>query len=73
MRVPREALLDRYASVAPDGAYSSPIPSIPQRFGTMVGGLTGGKCSSVGPSLLRQITSFFQVASDLNYRSPEYN
>ncbi len=42
VRVPRDALLDRYASVAPDGTYSSPIPSVPQRFGTMVGGLTTG-------------------------------
>lgn len=42
VRVARDALLDRYASVAPDGTYTSPIPSVPQRFGTMVGGLTTG-------------------------------
>ena len=42
VRVPRDALLDRYASVAEDGTYSSPIPSVAQRFGTMVGGLTTG-------------------------------
>ena len=42
VRVPRDALLDRYASVAADGTYSSPIPSVAQRFGTMVGGLTTG-------------------------------
>ena len=40
VRVTRDALLDRYASVAADGTYSSPIPSVAQRFGTMVGGLT---------------------------------
>jgi Acyl-CoA dehydrogenase, C-terminal domain len=33
VRVPRDSLLDRYASVAPDGAYSSPIASVPARFG----------------------------------------
>ncbi|KAK9909468.1 hypothetical protein WJX75_002711 [Coccomyxa subellipsoidea] len=43
VRVGRDALLDRYASVAPDGTYTSPIPSVAQRFGTMVGGLTTGR------------------------------
>ena len=42
MRVPRDALLDKYASVAPDGAYSSSIPSLTTRFGVVVGGLTNG-------------------------------
>ena len=42
VRVPRDALLDAFASVAADGAYSSAIPSVSQRFGTMVGGLTTG-------------------------------
>ena len=42
VRVPRDALLDAFASVGPDGAYSSAIPSVSQRFGTMVGGLTTG-------------------------------
>jgi acyl-CoA oxidase len=43
VRVPRDALLDRYASVDAAGNYSSPIPNIGQRFGTMVGGLTTGR------------------------------
>ena len=42
VRVPRDALLDAFASVGEDGAYSSAIPSVSQRFGTMVGGLTTG-------------------------------
>jgi len=42
VRVPRDALLDAFASVGADGAYSSAIPSVSQRFGTMVGGLTTG-------------------------------
>jgi acyl-CoA oxidase len=44
VRVPRESLLDAYGSVAPDGTYTSPIPSISQRFGVTVGGLTTGEC-----------------------------
>jgi acyl-CoA oxidase len=43
VRVPREDMLDAYASVAPDGTYSSPIASVGARFGTMVGGLTTGR------------------------------
>lgn len=43
VRVPREDMLDAFASVAPDGTYSSPIPNVSARFGTMVGGLTTGR------------------------------
>lgn len=43
VRVPRTALLDRYASVEPSGAYASPIPTPAQRFGTMISGLTTGR------------------------------
>ena len=50
VRVARDALLDRYASVAEDGTYSSPIPSVAQRFGTMVGGLTTGETPLRTPS-----------------------
>ena len=35
VRVPLDGLLDRYASVSADGAYSSPIPTVGARFGTM--------------------------------------
>lgn len=61
VRVPRDALLDAFASVAEDGAYSSAIPSVSQRFGTMVGGLTTGarapaaSCSLATYSVLRGI------------------
>ena len=52
VRVPRDALLDAFASVAEDGAYSSAIPSVSQRFGTMVGGLTtGARAPAAGSSL----------------------
>lgn len=43
VRVPRSALLDHYASVDESGRYSSPLPTVSARFGTMVGGLTTGK------------------------------
>lgn len=43
VRIPRHALLDRFASVSEDGMYSSPVPSVAKRFGIMVGGLTTGR------------------------------
>ena len=42
-KVPRDSLLDRYASVDARGTYSSPIADPQQRFGTMVSGLTTGR------------------------------
>ena len=42
VKVPRDALLDRYASVSAEGEYSSSIKSVAQRFGVTVGGLTTG-------------------------------
>lgn len=43
VRVPRDALLDRYATVDSAGNYRSPIANVQQRFGTMIGGLTTGR------------------------------
>jgi len=45
VRIPRENLLDRFASVAPDGSYESPIPSPGKRFFTMLSTLIGGRVS----------------------------
>ncbi|MEF8864286.1 MAG: acyl-CoA dehydrogenase [Salinibacter sp.] len=45
VRIPRENLLDRYAQVAPDGTYDSPIPSSGKRFFTMLSTLIGGRIS----------------------------
>ncbi|OJF10797.1 acyl-CoA dehydrogenase family protein [Couchioplanes caeruleus] len=56
--VPREMLLDRYGQVAPDGAYTSPIPGDTRRFFTMLGTLVrgrvavGGAASSAAKSAL---------------------
>ena len=43
VRVPRHALLNRFADVAPDGTYSSSIPSEGRRFFTTIGTLVGGR------------------------------
>jgi acyl-CoA oxidase len=48
VRVPREALLNRYADVAEDGTYSSPIKSETRRFFTMLGTLVRGRISVAG-------------------------
>ena len=48
VRVPREALLNRYADVAEDGTYSSPIESPNRRFFTMLGALVRGRVSIAG-------------------------
>ncbi|KAL3161189.1 hypothetical protein ABBQ38_009556 [Trebouxia sp. C0009 RCD-2024] len=43
VKVPRDALLDKYASVSAEGVYTSSIKSVSQRFGMTVGGLTTGR------------------------------
>ena len=49
--VPRDALLDRYASVAADGTYSSPIENDTRRFFTMIGTLIQGRVSISGAAV----------------------
>ncbi|GAB7191020.1 acyl-CoA dehydrogenase [Kineococcus sp. NUM-3379] len=51
VRVPRTALLDRYAQVAEDGTYSSHISSPNARFFTMLGALVKGRVSISGGAL----------------------
>ncbi|SDC30037.1 acyl-CoA dehydrogenase family protein [Actinokineospora iranica] len=48
VRVPREALLDRYGAVAVDGTYRSPIEGDSRRFFTMLGTLIRGRISVAG-------------------------
>jgi acyl-CoA oxidase len=48
VRVPRENLLDRYACVAADGTYTSPIANPSRRFFTMLGTLVRGRVSVAG-------------------------
>jgi acyl-CoA oxidase len=51
VRIPRENLLNRYADVAPDGTYSSPIENPTKRFFTMIGTLIQGRISVSGASI----------------------
>jgi acyl-CoA oxidase len=51
VRVPREALLNRYGAVAADGTYSSPIESVNRRFFTMLGTLVQGRISISGAAV----------------------
>lgn len=48
VRVPRENLLNRYAEVAEDGTYSSPITNPNRRFFTMLGTLVRGRVTVGG-------------------------
>ncbi|HEV2638625.1 MAG TPA: acyl-CoA dehydrogenase [Actinocrinis sp.] len=48
VRIPREALLNRFGDVAADGTYSSPIESDGRRFFTMLGTLIRGRISVGG-------------------------
>jgi acyl-CoA oxidase len=51
VRVPREALLDRFASVSEDGTYSSAIENPDRRFFTMLGTLVQGRVSVGGAAI----------------------
>jgi acyl-CoA oxidase len=51
VRVPREALLDRYAQVSTDGTYTSAIENPTKRFFTMLGTLIQGRVSVCGASI----------------------
>ena len=51
VRIPRENLLARFAQVAEDGTYSSPIPSSSRRFFTMLGTLVGGRIAVASAGL----------------------
>ncbi len=49
VRVPREALLNRFADVTPEGVYESTIDNPDRRFFTMLGTLVQGRVSVGGP------------------------
>jgi acyl-CoA oxidase len=51
VRVPREALLDRYAEVTEAGEYRSPIENRNRRFFTMLGTLIQGRISVGGAAI----------------------
>ncbi|WP_300680640.1 acyl-CoA dehydrogenase [Nocardioides sp.] len=51
LRIPRESLLNRFADVAADGTYASPIESVNRRFFTMLGTLIQGRVSVGGAAV----------------------
>src|SRR5207302_9051724 len=51
VRVPRDALLNRYSDVTPEGKYTSPIENPTRRFFTMVGNLVQGRVCIAGASI----------------------
>jgi len=51
VRVPKDALLNRYGDVADDGTYTSPIESDGRRFFTMLGTLIRGRISVAGAGI----------------------
>lgn len=63
VRVPRQNLLNRYADVAADGAYTSPIENPNQRFFTMLGTLVRGRITVGGSA-----AAAAQVALDIAVR-----
>jgi acyl-CoA oxidase len=63
VRVPRDALLDRYAQVRDDGSYFSPIENPAKRFFVMLGTLIQGRVSICGASITAS-----KVALDLAVR-----
>ena len=48
VRIPRDALLNRYSDVAADGTYTTSIPKVNARFFTMIGTLVQGRVSVAG-------------------------
>lgn len=61
VEVPRDALLDRYATVHEDGRYESPIASQARRFFTMLGTLVGGRIG-VGAAAVTASKSALAIA-----------
>ncbi|HLA64692.1 MAG TPA: acyl-CoA dehydrogenase [Rhodothermales bacterium] len=61
VKVPREHLLDRFAQVSPEGAYTSDIPSSGARFFTMLGTLVGGRIA-VGSGAVSVLKSALTIA-----------
>jgi acyl-CoA oxidase len=51
VRVPRDALLNRYGDVSAEGVYSSPIDNQNKRFFTMIGTLVQGRVCVSGASI----------------------
>ncbi len=64
VRVPRDALLDRYGGVSADGVYESPIENLNKRFFTMLGALIQGRVCISGASISAAKTETIQTARE---------
>ena len=68
VRVPRENLLNRYGDVAPDGSYSSSIPTPGRRFFTMLGALVQGRISLDGSATTATALALYIAITYANQR-----
>lgn len=71
VRVPRTALLDRFASVDEQGVYHSDIPNPDRRFFTMIGTLVGGRVS-VGAASVNVAKSALTTAIRYAHRRRQF-
>ena len=68
VRVPLFNLLDRYGQVAPDGTYTSDIPSPGRRFFTMLGALVQGRVSLDGAATTGTALALYIALTYANQR-----
>ncbi len=72
VRVPRENLLNRFADVAPDGTYSSPIENSNRRFFAMLGTLVRGRIT-VGASAAQAARVALDIAVRYALQRRQFN
>lgn len=71
VRVPRTALLDRFAAIDEQGVYESDIPDADRRFFTMIGTLVGGRIS-VGAASVSVAKSALTIAVRYAHRRRQF-
>jgi acyl-CoA oxidase len=71
VRVPRAALLDRFATIDDDGVYLSDIPDPDRRFFTMIGTLVGGRIG-VGAAAVNVAKSALTIALRYAHRRRQF-
>lgn len=71
IRVPRTALLDRFAEIGDDGVYRSDIPDPDRRFFTTIGTLVGGRIG-VGAAAVNAAKSAITIAIRYAHRRRQF-